>query len=185
MKKDEVDNLFERLRNDFDFEEPTLGHQDRFLEKLNQQNGVRSLPRKNTWWKPLSIAASIVLIFSLGLSQLNRSGSIEEQVVEIAPEVSHTQFHFASLVEEQVQKLESERTPETARLVDDTLTQLDKLDTDYKRLELDLVDGGNKELILNAMINNFQTRIDLLKEVLNQIETIKNLKSQNDENFTI
>ena len=77
------------------------------------------------------------------------------------------------------------RTPETNKLVDDTLIILQKLDADYDKLAQDLVNGGNKAMILNAMINNFQTRIDLLKEVLNQIETIKILKSNNDENITI
>ena len=81
--------------------------------------------------------------------------------------------------------MKEEKTPETAQLVDDTLAQLAKLDKDYQTLEQDLVDGGDSKIILSAMITNFQTRIDLLKEVLSQIENIKNLKTQNDESFTI
>jgi hypothetical protein len=111
--------------------------------------------------------------------------SLKEQVVKIAPEVSQTEFYFANLIEQQVQQLESEKSPETAQLVDDTLFQLQKLKNDYESLEEDLVNGGDSKIILNAMITNFQTRIDLLKEVLNQIENIKNLKSFNDENITI
>ncbi|NKI31912.1 hypothetical protein [Croceivirga thetidis] len=185
MKKDELDKLFLQFKGEFDTAEPTMGHQDRFLEKLNNQKGIVSLTKKKNWWKPLSIAASIVLLLGLGLSQLNRSDSIKEQVVEIAPEVSQTEFYFASLIEEQVQELRSERSPETAKLVDDTLTQLELLDADYQKLETNLVQGGDKELLLNAMIINFQTRIDLLKEVLANIQTIKNLKPQDDANFTI
>ena len=56
---------------------------------------------------------------------------------------------------------------------------------DYIKLEGELLNGGNSKLILSAMITNFQIRIDLLNDVLNQIETIKNLKNYNDENFTI
>ena len=113
----------------------------------------------------------------------NTSPTIEQQVAEISPEVSQTQFYFASLIEEQVRQLENESTPETQKIIDDTMIQLNKLDTNYKVLEQDLLNGGNSKLILSAMITNFQTRIDLLRDVINQIETIKNLKNYNDENF--
>ena len=186
MKEDKLDRLFDRLQGQFDLEEPQAGHQDRFLEKLNQANGTVSIHKNRTnWWRPLSIAASIAIIGILTFQFLGTTPSIEEQVVEISPEVSQTEFYFASLIEEQVQQLKDEKSPETAQLVDDTLLQLKKLEKDYKNLERDLVNGGDSKIILNAMIFNFQTRIDLLKDVLSQIETIKNLKLYNDENFTI
>lgn len=185
MKKDNLENLFERLQGDFDFEEPRVGHQERFLEKMNQAHGVVSLSRKRNWWKPLSIAASIALICVLGLQLYSTEPSIKEQVVEIAPEVSETEFYFANLIEEQVQLLRQEKSPETAKLVDDALLKLGELESDYEALEQELVNGGNSKMILNAMINNFQIRIELLKEVLANVETIKNLKTQDDANFTI
>ena len=84
-----------------------------------------------------------------------------------------------------MQLLKEEKSPETAKLVDDTLAKLQELEEDYERLERELVNGGNSKLILNAMITNFQIRIDLLEEVLANVETIKNLKPQDDANFTI
>ncbi|MFC4219104.1 hypothetical protein [Flagellimonas marina] len=186
MKEDKLDQLFNRLQGQLDLEEPQNGHQDRFLEKLNQAHGTVSIQSKKTsWWKPLSIAASIAIIGVLAFQVFNTNPSIEQQVVEISPEVSQTEFYFANLIEEQVAQLKNEKSPETARLVDDTLLQLKKLEKDYKSLEQDLVNGGDSKIILNAMIFNFQTRIDLLKDVLSQIENIKNLKSYNDENITI
>ena len=186
MSKDSLDQLFERLQGEFDIEEPQRGHQDRFLDKLNQSNGTIAINRKRpTWWKPLSIAASVLLVAVLGYKTLGPKASLEQQVVEIAPEVSQTEFYFANLIEQQVQQLKDEKSPETAQLVDDTLAQLQRLANDYKGLEQDLVNGGDTKIILNAMIINFQTRIDLLREVLSQIENIKNLKLNNDESFTI
>ncbi len=186
MKKENLEDLFERLHGEFDIEEPGSGHQERFLAKLNQSKGVVALPqRKNRLWKPLSIAASVAILCLLGIQVFTPELSIKEQVVEIAPEVSKTEFYFASLIEEQVQELKDAKSPETAKLVDDTLLQLDKLETEYNNLEQELVNGGDSKIILNAMITNFQIRIDLLKEVLANMENIKNLKSYNDENFTI
>ncbi len=79
-------------------------------------------------------------------------------------------------MEQQVKQLESESSPETKKIIEDTMSQLTKLEADYKQLENDLMNGGDGKLILSAMIQNFQTRIDLLQDVIDQIETIKNLK---------
>ena len=186
MEKDNIDNLFDNLQGTFDMKEPQEGHQDRFLEKLNVSQGIVSIQKKkNSWWRPLSIAASVAILLGVGFSVFNTSTSIDQQVAEISPEVSQTQFYFASLIDEQVKELENESTPETKKIIDDTMIQLAKLDTNYKTLEQDLLNGGNSKLILSAMITNFQTRIDLLQNVLDQVENIKNLKKYNDENYTI
>lgn len=186
MEKDNIDNLFDNLQGTFDMKEPVGGHQERFLEKLQASKGIASIQKaKNSWWKPLMMAASVVLFLGIGFSLLIGSPTIKDQVAEISPEVSQTQFYFASLIEEQVRELENESTPETKKIIDDTMVQLEKLDANYKTLEQDLLNGGNSKLILSAMITNFQTRIDLLQNVLNQVENIKNLKNYNDENYTI
>ena len=187
MKQENLESLFEKLQGTFDNEEPQEGHQQRFLEKLQASQGVVSIngKKKSSWWKPLSIAASVVLLCAVGVGFFNSVPTRDEQVAEISPEVSQTQFYFASLIEEQVRELESESTPETQKIIDDTLVQLQRLETNYKKLEQDLLNGGNSKLLLSAMITNFQTRIDLLEDVLNQIENIKTLKNQNDANYTI
>ncbi len=186
MENENIENLFDSLKGTFDIEEPREGHQQRFLEKLQTSQGVVSIQKKKkSWWKPLSIAASVVLLCAVGVGFFNSAPTRDEQVAEISQEVSQTQFYFASLIEEQVKELENESTPETRRIIDDTMIQLQRLETNYKTLEQDLLNGGNSKLILSAMITNFQTRIDLLANVLDQIENIKTLKNQNDANYTI
>ncbi|QLG46456.1 hypothetical protein [Costertonia aggregata] len=185
-KEENIETLFKNLEGTFDTLEPAMGHQQRFLDKLNASKGVASLEKKRKpWWKPLSIAASIALLCCIGIGVYQSRPSIEEQVAEISPEVSNTEYYFASLIEEQIKKLESESTPQTKKMVDDTMQQLQKLKTDYNQLEKDLLNGGNSKMILSAMITNFQTRIDLLRDVLNKIETIKNLKNYDDANYTM
>ena len=186
MENENLENLFEKLQGQFDIETPEVGHENRFLKKLNMAEGVVSIHRKRKpWLKPLSIAASILILCSVAIGLYRSNPTIEEQVAQISPEVSRTGFYFASLIEEQVNQLESESTPETKRIIDDTMVQLKKLEKNYGQLEKDLIAGGNGKLILSAMITNFQTRIDLLQDVLNKIETIKNLKNYDDAKTTI
>ncbi|WP_299435820.1 hypothetical protein [uncultured Maribacter sp.] len=186
MEKDSINKLFTNLEGAFDINEPQEGHQNRFLDKLQEKESVITSSKKNiSFWKPLSIAASIALISFLAITGLNNETTIEEQVAKISPEVSKSQIYFTSLIEEQIKELEKENTPETKKIIEDTLFQLNKLQKNYAQLEQDLINGGNSKLILSAMITNFQTRIDLLNDVLNQVETAKKLKNTYDENFTI
>ncbi|MBD0851999.1 hypothetical protein [Maribacter arenosus] len=186
MEKDEFKELFKGLEGTFDTEEPKAGHKERFLEKLNDANNVVGFPRPTkNWWRPLSIAASIAVLCLIAIGVYTSRPSLDEQVAQISPEVSNTQVYFASLIEDQVKQLENESSPEAQQIISDTMIQLKKLEANYKQLENDLIHGGNDKLILSAMITNFQTRIDLLHDVINQIETIKNLKNHNDANFTI
>ncbi|MBT8203924.1 MAG: hypothetical protein KJP14_08125 [Eudoraea sp.] len=187
MKEENIDNVFRELQGKFDTQEPMAGHEARFLDKLNAAQGTISIHGKkpSTWWKPLSIAASVVLLCALGLSLLNINPSMEQQVADISPEVSDTRLYFTALIEQQVSELQAQSSPETEQMISEVLGQLDKLDANYKRLEQDLVNGGDANLILSAMIQNFQTRISLLQEIMNQIESIENLNNYNDENITI
>ncbi len=187
MKEDRIEQLFRELDGTFDTEEPREGHEMRFLDKLNTAQGTISINRKRpgTWWKPLSIAASVVVLCVLGLGLLNFNPSVDARVAEIAPEVSETQLYFTSLIEQQVSELQAQSDPETEQLIAEALAQLKKLDSNYKRLEQDLLNGGDPNLILSAMIQNFQTRIALLQDVRNQIESIQNFNNYNDENIII
>ncbi len=187
MKEEELTSIFRELKGSFDTKEPLIGHRQRFLGKLNstKQATTPKMLISARWWRPYLVAASVALLCMLGLWILSPSPSIEQQVAHISPEISQTEFYFANLIEEQVRQLENESSPETRQMVEDTMRQLEKLERNYKGLEQDLLNGGNSKLILSAMITNFQTRIDLLASVLEKIDNIKNLKSQDHENYSI
>ncbi|MFT6370456.1 MAG: hypothetical protein ACJAWH_001539 [Maribacter sp.] len=186
MEKDNIEQLFENLKGSFDTQAPKHGHEDRFLEKLNLGNKVAtSLVKKTAWWQGVSIAASVAVLITVSIGFFNQYSSIEDQVAKVSPEASNTQFYFSSLIEEQVKELHAKSSPETQKIIFDTMLQLNNLETDYDQLEKELLKGSNNNILLRAMITNFQTRIDLLQDVLEQIETIKNLKNYNDANYTL
>jgi len=155
MEKDNLTPMFDRLQGTFDTEVPKEGHEYRFLEKLNTENKTSvTIEKKRIWWKPLSIAASITILFMIGIASFSNTNSTEEQIAEISPEVSNTEIYFTSLIEEQVIQMQQENTPETKQIIEDTMLQLKKLDINYKKMEQDLINGGNSKLILSAMITN-------------------------------
>jgi len=189
MKKDDIRKLFENLEGSFDTETPKAGHRQRFLERLDAVGPATDTAYTGTknpfWWKPLAVAASIALLCAVAVGLYNAETSLDGRVAEISPEVSRTQSYFAGLVEQQIEELENKSSPDTRRIVDDTMVQIDKLGSDYAKLERDLIEGGNSKLLLSAMITNFRTRIDLLQEVLDKIESIKTIKNSDEKKTTI
>jgi|SRR5690606_34332293 len=185
MEIDPIEKLFRGLKGAFDTAEPAEGHRQSFLAKLEASSkATTTTKRKRFGWRPLSIAAAMLLLCSLGYLFLYTPPSVQQQVSEISPEITNTERYFGSVIEDHVKKMQTESTPETQKLISDTMIQLRILDKDYKKMERDLLDGGNSKLILSAMITNFQTRLDLLNEVMEQIEKIKNFKNYKNENIT-
>ncbi len=186
MEKEKLEKLFDTLQGSFDTEAPKTGHELRFLGKLNASKSLASQEKKKKLgWKPLAVAASIALLCVVAVGLYISQPTLDQKVAHISPEVSRTSFYFAGLIKEQVNALENESNPQTRRIIDDTMVQLKKLETDYARLEQDLIKGGNGKLLLSAMITNFRTRIDLLQAVLDKIESLKNLKNHDDTETTI
>jgi hypothetical protein len=97
--------------------------------------------------------------------------------------MQQTQSFFTSAINQELETIQSLQTPETKRLVDDAITQLTILETEYQSLKIDLKKSGQDKRVIYAMITNFQSRIDLLKEVASQIDELKNLKYNSNENL--
>tara|TARA_R110002012_G_scaffold320402_2_gene543905 strand:+ start:14719 stop:15270 length:552 start_codon:yes stop_codon:yes gene_type:complete len=177
MKKDSIDTLFKNLKDSFDLENPEEGHELRFLDKLKSQKEPVSPVRKKSY-AFVSIAASLVILLGLTVLYFYSNPSVDQQVVSISPEISKTEFYFANVIQQEINKLQNENTPATKKIIEDTMKQLITLEKDYGKLEKDLINGGNSKFILSAMITNFQTRIDLLADVLQQIDEIKKIQHE-------
>lgn len=164
MSIDKLKTLFEN-QNYWDLEEPTIGHQKRFQDKLRKQK-----PNKKKYWLPLSIAASLLLAF--GLFYLNND---KQQNVEIvfSPQVQETHDYFSAIINTELETLKKKETPESKALIVDAMKQMNSLEKDYENLKLEIAKNGENKQIIYAMITNMQTRISFIKSVLDQVETIK------------
>lgn len=190
MKNNEFDTLFQGL--DFDIEEPHHGHRERFLkkvEKQKQQNETKDQDHgkvRKLWINILSIAASFLLAFFLiGEFAGPQASSKNSELASISPEMKQTQDFYTGMIRQELTALNAEKTPETEAIIKDALSQMNKLEKQYGKLKNDLVESGKDNRVIHAMIQNFQQRIDLLNDVLNQIEEIKTLNFQNHENNII
>ena len=183
MKKDTIEKLFDNLKHEFDVEEPTENHEKRFMKKLNKQDSVATNSPKRNLWKPfIGIAASIAILVSVFVST-QQEGTAND-LASISPEMAETQNFFDTTIASELAKLEIESNPETKLLIADAMIQMQRLEKEYLSLKEDLSTSGNDKRVIYAMISNFQNRIDILQNTLKQIENVKELKNNHNENST-
>ncbi|MDI1255747.1 MAG: anti-sigma factor [Flavobacterium sp.] len=177
MKEKNLEELFQSLDNQWDIETPILGHQQRFMDRLNVKK-KRRFPYKTV----LSIAA--VLLISLGIYTLYQPSENQIGIANMSPEVKESHQYFNSLIKKELAIIEKENAPESKIIVRDAMAQLDALDKDYNKLVSEMSEEGENTQIIYAMIQNLQTRVAFLQKVVQQIENIKKLKSNYNEKTT-
>lgn len=185
MKTDNLKDLFDEL--DFDIAEPADNHEDKFRKKLKQRSkkktartGVISL-----WLPGMAIAATFLLAVLVFKGLTGNPFAHEQELANVSPEMKQTQDFYASVIKAELENLKEQKTPETEAVINDALKQLEILETDYEKLKSDLGRSGQDKRVIYAMITNFQKRIDLLKIVLEKVNTINSVKSTTHENKII
>jgi hypothetical protein len=165
------------------------GHEERFLEKLQQ-----SLPdekkRNRTW---LKVAASIVVTLSVGVSYflLNENSNVENTVVDsnqinekqteftfgdLSPDLKKVENYYVANINLELAKLEV--SPDTKDLIDGFMEQLNNLNLEYKTLNAELKELGPNDLTITALIENLQLRLQLLQKLKRKLNELKLSKNE-------
>ena len=138
-----------------------------------------------------SIAAAIlitVVVTALILLNQTKKGPVE--IVQtplidtnsntIAPEYSSEVNEFAKLVMLKQEELKA-LAPEQPALYQKFTSDITQLDSSYKSLKSQLDSTLNRELLLEAMIQNLQLQLNVLNQQLNIINQIKQSKKEGHE----
>ena len=174
--EDKLNTYFKNT--DFDVDVPRFGHFERFEKRLNPQKKQRTFSFK---W--MSVAASVILLigFWLGAS-LNDKQLL---LADVSPEMQEAETFFVSTIKQELIAVEKNRNPTTERVIEDALNQLETLEDKYQDLVKALNNSHNDRRVVYAMISNYQSRIEILKDVLKQIDQLNNINANNKDEIYI
>ncbi|MFN8257869.1 MAG: hypothetical protein U0W24_19385 [Bacteroidales bacterium] len=166
-----LDDFVKKNAEMFDDELP-FGHEKRFLKKLNKKGSNSGL---KIWY---GIAATF--IFLAMLSFFGKDYVVKQQLInenpkilrlsDVSPQYQEVEEFYKAGVESKIiefEKLNCKINDEQKQMIDNELKQLD---VNYRQLQDELVKNKNDERIINAMIDNYQNKIDFLDLVINQIK---------------
>lgn len=152
------------------------GHRKRFLDRLDQEfpsqntklESKGSFPRnfkKNWAW-----AAAIALIFSLGymsngLEVAEQDGKqvVKASLADFSPRLGDIEKYYLGSIQYELATLDSDSMD--SEFVKGYFDKIEELNKEYDILSQELYETGLNEANVNALIENLQLRLDLLKDL--------------------
>ena len=192
--------FIEQNRNLFDTSEPMDGHFDRFLQKL-EADQRRTISRSQM----LKIAAVAVVAGIIGAvvagtgvhqsvkliesGMANAENSTPMELVErttryvkakVEPEYSETQKYYITLVDSRLDEIRTDNTVDEKQKAE-LLKAMSEMDELFVNLQKELKANPDNAVLIDAMINHYQTKIEVLNKIISNLNSIKQLNTQQDE----
>ena len=144
------------------------------LETRKPQARIRPL------WRALSAAAAAILLLGLGSVigiYAYKSVQFREAptLASLAPEFAETEQYYASRVNTRMRQLSQLNQP----AVESDIKQLDEIYAELQR-ELDTAPRESRDKIIQAMIRNYQIKLDILERVLEKVQTTQSKTSSHE-----
>ena len=174
---DNLEKFILEHRREFDREVPGLKVWANIDRELDAKRPVRIV-----WMRRLKVAAAAAVLIAVSCIIGFQAGtkSVEAKALaDISPEHAEMEQFFNEQINEKMAQLVSYRQDGFVR------PDLQDLDAVYEDLKKELQDApvGSEEVVIQAMINNYQTKIDILEQVLDKVKTTEqtNLKTEGNE----
>ena len=161
-------------------------HRENFESKLLKQH----TPTKKNYFF-LKVAASIAVLIGLAYYFIPNNGGIDETIPSteitnlgsVSPEMKQIENYYLTAINYEMASLET--TPESKEVLNTYLEKIALLTEQYKELTSELSSKGINEKTINALITNLQLRLQLLLELKDTINELKNPKHIENEKLTV
>jgi hypothetical protein len=179
---DKLDKLLTDHREAFE-EEPLEGHFERFETKLDKYHTVKK--RRLKAWPFLKIA-SILIIVLLCANLIvyilpNKIGKHEQRFAN--NELNETANFYTVRINSGMSQLKQMAdqgigSEQELIMVNKEMNELDSL---YVELQREYSVNPNDERVVNAMIEYYQTKLNIINTIKSDLENVKTIKNKNHE----
>lgn len=177
-----IENKIMRNREAFDNAEPEEGHYDRFIQKLGQisQTRMHSIP----YYLKVAIVLLLVSLSSILIYEMVIQPRFERNIYsfgKLSPEYREVEDYFIRSINVKYNNLQNLNMEDKIQK-DMIIEELREMDEIYQSLSKELENDPNNERLINAMIQHYQLKLDILNDLTDQLEMIKNSISKNNQN---
>lgn len=179
-----IEDIIRSNKGFFEDEEPSEGHLERFSLKLERR--FKAAPVKRSIVPYLLRAAVVTLLITLSSlwtwDHFIRTDSKRMTLGQVSPqykEVENYYVHQVSLMENEIVNVDLKNNPEQKSLL---FKEMKSMDSTYVSLQKELKANPNDERIINAMIEHYQTKLEVMSYIVNQLKTIRNDNQNKKEN---
>ncbi len=185
---DELDRIVTEERARFD-EEPMEGHFERFANKLEKQ---RQHNRRNRF-NPIFFKVAAVLVIALLVTDIffkvNQQTNQPAQQAQLQPqnEIGEAALYYNTRINSGLQQLEqmaSQGIGSENEIVQVKI-EMAEMDSLFTYLKQEYEANPNDERIINAMIDYYQTKLNIVNTIKSELENVKQQKMKYNENVQL
>lgn len=181
--KDRLEQFISDNRDQFDLFEP---HEKLWsgIESQVSRKRIFRIGWKGIIWRAAAVliifGASFMLQEYLQSRPENLSRNIEKNIRHEIPELEEAEIYYTNLFNDKINELEPLLSghPELAETLKQDLTELDSI---YSSLQMDLRDNIANSEVVEAMIQNYMVKIQILEDLQEYMNKTSN-NNDNDEN---
>ncbi len=181
MKKDKLEQFITTNRKSFDQSMPDPAIWAKIEQQLPQQE-AKIFPIRRF----LSIAASVCLLIGMGIAiglHLATPNPVNS-LADISQEYGQVEAYYANKVNYKIAEL-AKLNKNTNPLLQKDLKELDQW-LQHLHQELSEVPKSNRENVINAIIKNYKTKLQVLETVLDSVkEQASEIEAPNQKSLTI
>jgi hypothetical protein len=173
-----------RENKDFFEQEPSNGHMERFNRML-EEKFRKSAPKRSI--VPYLLRAAVVTLL-VTLSSLwvwdnfLSPDSRRMTLGDVSPqyrEVENYYIHQVNMMEGEIKDANLITNPDQKEML---LKEMRSMDSVYVSLQKELKANPNDERIINAMIEHYQTKVDVMNYIIGQLKAIRTENQNMKEN---
>ena len=181
MMKDRLEQYISDNRDQFDLHEP-----DERLWAGIESNIAGKKSRRISWQAVLWRAAAVILIFgaSYGIQEILHqrkammAGQEDKEILQAIPELQEAELYYTGLLNDKLSQIEPliRENPELGESIQQDISELDSI---YAELQKDLRDNIANDEVVEAMIQNYIMKIQILEDLLEYMD--ESSKTNEDE----
>lgn len=181
-----IEEIIRQNKGFFEDEEPGDGHFERFTMKLEMR--LHSVSRKKSIVPYLLRAAVVTLLVTLSSlwtwDHFIRQDKQRMTLSQVSPqykEVENYYLHQVNMMESEIINVDLQNNPDQKA---ELMKEMKSMDSVYVSLQKELKANPDDERIINAMIEHYQTKLEIMSYIVDQLKTIRktNQNSKQDEN---
>jgi hypothetical protein len=181
-----IEELINENRDYFDDANPSDGHLERFQSKL-EASTIYTVKKRVKVLPYLLRAAAVAILVTLSSlwtwEHVLSPNSDKMTLSEVSPEYSNVEKYYVqqvNLMEDEIRGFDLNDDPNQKEML---ITELESMDSMYEELQKDLKANPNDERVINAMIEHYQKKVEVMNYIITQLKEVKNENQLNNENY--
>lgn len=181
--KNKLENIIRENKEFFNDKEPLEGHFKRFESKLNKESGKSRKPVFRIVWQAAAAVIFAFLLVNQALIYFGKENHSNIRLASYHPEYSEMEVYYTNAINTGINHIntmpkDEQMTEDVQQLMDEEMLEFEQT---FKKLQEELNANPDDQRVINAMIEFYQTKLNVITMILENMKKVKQVKNTDYE----